>query len=334
MRYLNINKVTENMILGKPVYDENMCLLLGANKRLSKLNISKLKELGYAGVYVFDNIVENNDLEDVISDNLRKNSKESLRQLDIDSVIYYSNKIVEELYSNENICIDLIEMRSYDDYTYSHCVNVAILSTIIGIGMGLSNEELRALSLAGLLHDLGKTKIPTEILNKPDKLTQDEYRIVRRHAEYSYEIIRDNEEIPYITKIAVLLHHENENGTGYPVCLPSNKIYKLAKIIHVADVYDALTSKRPYKEAYNPSEALEFIMGNCDIMFHYETVETFIKYIAPYPIGIEVILSNGLNAIVVKTNRDIPLRPIVKTLSGNIYDLKKILNITIVKVFY
>lgn len=320
------------MILGRPVYDENMCLLLGANKKLTQNNINKLKELGYAGLYILEHINDDADYIDVVSESIRKEAKNSLRLFNLDAVIFYSNKIVEELRSHDSIYIDMMEMRNYDDYTYSHSVNVAILSTIIGIGLGLSNKNLQALSLAGLLHDIGKIRIPEEIIKKPDKLTAEEMEIVQLHPELSYEIIKNNYDIPTPTKVAIRLHHENEDGSGYPYGITSDKIYLLAKILHVADVYDALISKRPYKNAFCPAEAIEYMMGNCGNLFHHEIVTTFIRYVSPYPIGIEVELSTGYRAIVVRTNRICPLRPVVKTNNGIHIDLTLILNITILKI--
>ena len=146
------------------------------------------------------------------------------------------------------------------------------------------NEELEKLSQAALLHDIGKCDVPLEIVNKPAKLTSEEYEEMKRHPEYGLKRLRDGrsqgtEEIHAVVKNAVYSHHENWNGTGYPRGLQGEAIHLFARLIHVADVYDALTAKRAYKDALNPSDAMEYLMANSGAMFDIDVVNTFIKYL-------------------------------------------------------
>ena len=158
-------------------------------------------------------------------------------------------------------------------------------------------------------------------MKKPARLTMAEYRQVQEHARYSYDILNENLFISARTKQGVLHHHENEDGTGYPDRLVGDEIPPYAKIIHVADVYDALTSKRPYKKPYALSEALEYLMGGSNVLFDREVVEAFIKAVPVYAKGIEVTMTNGERAIVVE-NTSNPLRPIVRFIkSGKDIDL-------------
>lgn len=165
------------------------------------------------------------------------------------------------------VSLDMTDLRTYDDYTYAHSVNVAVICCVIGVGMELSESELTQLATAALLHDLGKLSIPPEILNKPGRLTQEEYQIMKSHATLSYELIRERWDIPANVKTAVLYHHENVDGSGYPQGIDASQQSLFIRILHVADVYDALVSKRPYKEPYSPYEASEYLMGACGIMF-------------------------------------------------------------------
>jgi len=228
--------------------------------------------------------------------------------------------------------METINISTYDNYTYTHSVNVDILSVILGVACGLRDDELKKLSQAALLHDIGKTCVPIEIINKPGRLTEEEYAEVKKHPYYGYNMLRDNFDVSSVARNAILSHHENEDGSGYPRALAGDKIHLFAKIIHVADVYDALTTKRVYKDAMNPADALEYLMGNSERMFDKDLVATFLEYVAPYPLGVQVELSNGQKALVVKNNRSMLSRPVVRLNSGAKVDLMEHLDITIVRM--
>lgn len=163
--------------------------------------------------------------------------------------------------------------------------------------------------------------IPPEILDKPAKLTDEEFEIIKNHSNLGYEKVKDNYNISSTIKVAIKEHHENQDGSGYPLHLKGDEIHIFAKIIHVADVYDALVSKRSYKKAYKPSEAIEYLMANVGNMFDLNVVITFLKYIAVYPIGPKVVLSTGQEAQVIRQNIGVPLRPVVALDKNNVIDL-------------
>ena len=163
-------------------------------------------------------------------------------------------------------------------------------------------------------------------------MTEAEYAEVKKHPMYGYNMLRDNYDISSVARNAILSHHENEDGSGYPRGLTSEKIHLFAKIIHVADVYDALTTKRVYKEAMNPADAMEYLMANATRMFDKDLVAMFMEYVAPYPLGVQVELSTGQKALVVKNNRSMLSRPTVRLDGGATIDLIEHLDITIVKM--
>ena len=328
MRFLSIEKVEPSMVLCRPVYDGDMNLLLGANKTLTSTNIKRIKSLGFKGVYVYDNFHDNDDIQDIISPETILEAARAVKNVDIEAAMYYSNRIVDDLISAKDRYIQLVELKTYDDYTYRHCVNVAVLSCIIGFGMNLSHKKLVQLALSGLLHDIGKSKIPDEILNKPERLTNEEFEIMKSHTELGYEMVKDNTMVSSLVKTGIKFHHENIDGSGY-YGKKGNEIPLFARIIHVADVYDALVSKRPYKKALQVSEALEYLMGACGTLFDKTCVEIFLKYITPYPIGAEVTLSNEEKGIVIRTNKNALQRPVIKCYDGEEIDLLKVLNVTI-----
>lgn len=318
MRYLNIEKVNPGMILAKEVYDDDGRVLLSLNTKLTKEYITRLSIRGYQGVYIEDELSKGIQIEEVITIELRNKAAEAVKNGDIDSLKNIAKDIVGQLLDKDkSISLDIQDLRTYDNYTYKHSVNVAVISTIIGIYLSYDDESLWELCLAALMHDIGKTKIDPAIINKPARLTMSEYRLVQEHARYSYDILDENGLIPARAKQGVLHHHENEDGTGYPDRLVGDEIPPYAKIIHVADVYDALTSKRPYKKPYALSEAIEYLMGGSNVLFDRKAVEAFLEAVPVYAKGIEVTMTNGEKAIVV-SNTSNPLRPIVRLINSGV----------------
>ncbi|MBQ6996667.1 MAG: HD-GYP domain-containing protein [Lachnospiraceae bacterium] len=331
MRYVKAEHLEKGMVLVYTLYDNNEKILLKANRKLTQNYINRIQQLDIMGLYVFedDEICEHTP---TVSEQTRLKAIKSLKRLNIDDCIYIANNIVEEIRESESMIVETINLSSYDNYTYTHSVNVDILSVILGVACGLRDDELRRLSQAALLHDIGKTCVPIEILNKPGKLTEEEFAEVKKHPQYGYNMLKDNYDVSSVTRNAILSHHENEDGSGYPRNLTSEHIHLFAKIIHIADVYDALTTKRVYKDAMNPADALEYLMGNAERMFDKELVTIFMDYIAPYPLGVQVELSTGQKGLVVKNNRKMLSRPIVRLEGGALVDLMEHLDITIVKL--
>lgn len=331
MRYVRVEHLEKGMVIVNTLYDSNDKVLLKANRRLTQNYINRIQQMDIVGLYVF----EDDEIEEhtpIISEQTRLKAIKSLKRLNIDDCIFIANSIVEEIRESESMIVETINLSTYDNYTYSHSVNVDILSVILGVACGLRDDELRKLSQAALLHDIGKTCVPIEIINKPGRLTEEEYEEVKQHPRYGYNMLRDNYEVTSVARNAILSHHENEDGSGYPRGLTSEKIHLFAKIIHIADVYDALTTKRVYKDAMNPADALEYLMGNAECMFHKDLVTTFLEYVAPYPLGVQVELSTGQKAIVVKNNRSMLSRPVVRLDGGATLDLLTHLDVTIVKL--
>ena len=205
--------------------------------------------------------------------------------------------------------------------------------------MGLERGDLFELGLGAILHDIGKIFIPKEILNKDQKLTPEEFEEIKSHSIRGYTFLADQWNIPAQANAVVLSHHEKYDGTGYPHNLRGKTIPPYGRIAAIADVFDALTSNRPYRKALSPSEALEYIMGNGGIHFDPQIIGTFVEGIALYPVGTKVELNNGMHGIVVKNYPNLGTRPVVKILSDAkeqvYYDLSNdfsLLNVTITGV--
>ena len=333
MRFVPVDEIQPGMIIIKNIYDENGRKLLGRNKKMTVPLIDKIRYLGYPGIYIYDNYSEHEEFEEIINEETRIDILRALKNHHLEQIFFLSNKIVDDLLDQEEIHLDFNTLRHYHNSTYEHSLNVAIAAVTCGIGMELNNKQLRELALAAMFHDIGKECIPLEILDKPGPLTPEERAIINCHPVFGYEMLKERNEFPSTVRVSILQHHENDDGTGYPGGLHSDQIYLYARIIHVADVFDALLSRRDYKEEYSALETIEYLMANCDRMFNYKVVTTFLNYVTVYPVGVTVTLSTGKKAHVIKNRNEFALRPVVMTEDGTILDLAldhNCLNVTIV----
>lgn len=322
MRYISIQNVKENDIAASDVTSPDGVLMVGKGSVLTRGVIDRLQSMGFKGIYIGDEISEDIVVSDAISPQLRKLAKECIRTLDVKGSVDISKSIIKEIMDKQISALEMNDIRAFDDYTYAHSVNVAVLSCVIGIAMKLDQKALLDLVNAAILHDFGKMRIPEEVINKQERLTGSEYELVKNHVIYSHEIIENSRDITEEVKEAVLAHHENEDGSGYPRGLADEEIPLIAKIIHVADVYDALISDRPYKKGYAPWEATEYLMGGCGINFNRQVVDRFIKLVPIYPRGSEVMLSSGELCVVLANKGNNNLRPVVRNVAtGETIDL-------------
>jgi len=252
------------------------------------------------------------------------------RELDYEKINRISGSFYENIRSNFAVIECMKQIKNADEYTYSHCVNVSLYSMLIGKWLKLPENEIRLLMIAGLLHDVGKAKVPFEILNKPGPLTQKEFEVIKKHSEYGYEIIKDIPGIDGKVKNAVLMHHEKENGKGYPFGTKGADISYFAKIISIADVFDALTSERVYKSRLTPFDTFrEFERigigeGNYDIRI----LLTFLYNISQYYTGSKVKMSTGKVGEIIYIPPHNISRPVVREADGYIdLSVRKDMNI-------
>ena len=239
----------------------------------------------------------------------------------IDETENVSNELLHAITDDDAVAIDISILKVSDEYTFKHSVDVATMAMIIGKNYGLTKDEIREIGISGLLHDVGKSKVPTEILNKPAKLDEKEFEIMKNHSLLGYNILKENKKFPMSIMSGVLQHHEKINGTGYPMGVTGDKIGKYAKIIAVADVYDALVTERPYKTGFAKREAIEMIMAMTQEL-DIKAMKSFLKSVILYPVDSVVKLSNGQVAKVVENNPLNALRPkVVEIETGTVYDL-------------
>ena len=217
--------------------------------------------------------------------------------------------ILESLDRNADALVGLCKLRQTDDYTYTHCINVSVFAVMFARGMGATGEQLHAIGMGGLFHDLGKALIPLRVLNAPRKLSDGELEIMRRHPTLGYDQLKDVHGVPQEVLQVVLEHHEKFNGQGYPRGLTHKEISFAGQVASLADVFDALSSKRVYKEALPLSKALSIMYSMRDKDFASGMLERFIRLLGVYPVGSVVELEDGSCGVVSASNPVSPLRP-------------------------
>lgn len=332
MRYLGITKLKKGMVLGQDIYGGQGQTLFPQGTALEHEDIQKLQKLGCPGIYLEDPLGKGVASPLAISQGLRRRSLEmayglfqdsslpDIRQEDIQGL---AEDLVRELTAHKDPIYNMRDIKIYDDYTYFHSLNVAVLSVILGIPYGLGQEELAELALAGLLHDIGKRYVEAEVLNAKRMLTDEERVLIVQHPKLGYEFLQKHYGFPQEVCHNVLEHHEWYNGCGYPLRKSGSEIPLYARIVKMADVYDAMTSKLPYHDPLEPAVAAEYIIENAGAEFDPELVGIFQRRVALYPTGSEVLLSDGRQAIVMENFEGAMQLPRVKVLpSGDLLDLK------------
>lgn len=356
MRFVPINCAKEGTFLAQTLFDEDGRVLLAEGARLTLPLIERIKSIGIHSIYIKDEYSAN-EIEDVIKPQLRQKAikvlretfqnlqqhveqtagiqknaahkkQQKMQELHFQSLQAVAKEILDQLMSSKNLLINLVDIKSMDNYTYQHCVNVAILSLVMGIRLQYNTYQLYELCMGALLHDIGKVFVPKEIILKPGKLTTAELDSIQQHPRLGYNYVKDSYDVPGASKVIILQHHEKADGGGYPDGRTAEATHPFSKVVAIADVYDALTSDRPYRRALSPSEALEYIMGCGGSHFDYELVEVFCKIIIPYPVGTYVQLSSKDIAVIEEIQPLFPLRPKVKIIrSENLQKIDQLIDL-------
>jgi putative nucleotidyltransferase with HDIG domain len=224
------------------------------------------------------------------------------------------DNLAQAVVHNRSALMALTALKDYDDYTFTHMVNVSILTMAQARGLGIDGPLLREIGLAALMHDIGKVRTPSEILNKPDKLTDEEFTIMRRHVVDGAEILRGTPEIPSLAPIVAFEHHLRLDGTGYPLGVTRPTLNLATMLCGIADVYDAMRSQRKYQQAYPSERILAVLQRNDGTQFDQNLVRRFVQVLGIYPVGNLVRLNTGEVAIVLQVHAPDPYRPKVRVL--------------------
>jgi len=343
MRCVNVSNLKPGDVLGRSIYDNIGRALLVEQTVLTQDFIKRLIGHRVVSVYIDDPKCPLGG-EDILSQNTRHVAINTLREIatgisqtSLTSKQDYGRRvsllvedIIEELLSRKDSLINVIDLKDYDNYTYAHSVNVTVLSVVTGISLGLEYSRLKSLGMGALLHDVGKIFVPLEVLNKSGKLTTEEFAQIKKHPEQGFFKVKEDDILDAPARAVILQHHEKIDGSGYPGNRRGKDIHELAKIVAIADVYDALTSDRPYRTRWAPAQGLEYIYSIAGSHLEVDIVAKFVRNIAPFPLGSLVQCSNGMIGYVVE-NEINPHRPILQVGDQKV-DLNNELNITITNI--
>jgi HD-GYP domain-containing protein (c-di-GMP phosphodiesterase class II) len=355
MMYLaSIGDLKEGDILAKNIYTSDGKLLLGAGRRLNKKYINKLDKVGINHIYLKDNRLKELKKEDIeiIPEEIRKEAiiiaRDCIKKIiDADTGLNHQEKhqlyriiadIIDTITINKKILNCIKDIRLLQDELFFHLTNVTVLSLVVGKQLGYEKERLMELGIGAFLHDVGKIKVPLEIINKPGRLTDEEFEEVKKHTTYGYQILGNIEGIPEVSARIAYLHHERCDGSGYPKGISRRYIDEYARIVAIADVFDSMINDRVYRSSIKVKEVIEYLYTTfTENKMDRELVERFLRMVTPYPIGTKVKLNIGCEAVVTRVNETMKLRPVVKVLNFSgldrdfIIDLSKDLNIDIIE---
>lgn len=324
MRLIGIISAKPGDMLGETILSKDGSIMLKQGVILTQRYIDKLIELGIGYLYIEDDMLDDLKHQDpqfleIKRDVVKLLSKSFINlqfrdtKPDLNNTVQTIVDLVDYLLNHKEISNNhLTEIKTHDNYTYVHSLNTCVIALFFGIQLSYPKSRLIDLGVGALLHDIGKTKIPKEILNKSGKLTEEEFAIMKSHSILGYEMV---EKLGYISERAkkvILEHHERIDGSGYPKGLDEKKISKFAKITAISDVYDAIISDRVYRKGVSGNEAYEFILGGAGTFFEWELVNIFKNNFSIYPLGVCVKLSNGHEGFVVRDNKGFPDRPVVR----------------------
>ena len=338
-KLIDIEELKPGMILAKDIEFEGR-VLIGEGISISESIVERLKKqymLQKIEVYTDEpNIYENmilkkeKSIEEIeesfnkLTENMKDmfNNISNIKNNGMEEVREFAKKIQEELKSTSSVIKNIVIKGSGDDAIYRHSVNVAALSSILGKWIGLDETKINLLTYSAILHDFGKTKINEKILNKTEPLRNSEFKEIATHPVIAYNYIKEIAFLDNSVSYGVLMHHEREDGSGYPLGIKEDKIHIFAKIIAIADVFDVVNSNRGYKKKKGALEALEIIKEESLGKLNYEYSNIFLNHIVNYYMGENVLLNNGNVCKIIQVDLNNISRPLLLGENGFL-DLKK-----------
>ncbi len=326
MRRISAKYAQPGMVLGYPVYDNFGTKLLTAHTKLDEDCLKVLLNNVITEIFIEDWHVADIPVAPLISPELEGRAARALRKLHTESAgkMNVSDKNIYDISTAANAMAEELTLTSVgevtvaaiavqEDYIYVQPVKTALISLAMGQALGYRMSDLAALGIAALLKDIGYILLPREIIQKPDVLTNDELSKLQQHPKYGYNLLRQHSSCSNEIATAVLQHHEQWNGNGYPLGLKSTNTSRLAQIIAIADKYTALLSKRPgNKKVYMPHDAIEYVMAYSGEYFNPELVELFVRRVACYCSGLTVKLNTGEIGIISDAKLGFVGRPVVR----------------------
>ncbi|RPF50339.1 HD-GYP domain-containing protein [Aquisalibacillus elongatus] len=333
--------------LAHPIIDSYGRVLLQKEVIFTEKLIKRLSDLDFKYVYIEDELSDDIIPQNIIDEELRieaisnirntfkvfhqykkKKHQQYMLEQSVNTVQQTVNDIIGVVDQHDEILSIMSDIFMFDDYLYNHSVNVTVYTLVLAKELNYSSRQIEEIGIGAMLHDIGKVKVPKSIIDKPGKLTDMEFEVVKEHTTYGYEILKQFKGIPSVVANCAYQHHERLDGSGYPLGLKGPNIHEYAKIMAVSDVFDAVTSNRVYRNAFLPHEGLEILYSGSGTQYSQEYINLFRKHISIYPNGAYVTLSDGRSGIIASQTK-IPDRPIVRILDegeqpiskSEVYDL-------------
>ncbi|MDR3562258.1 MAG: HD-GYP domain-containing protein [Negativicutes bacterium] len=352
MLRLSLEHLRPGLVTARNIYNANGSLLLGRDILLDERLIARLANMDIDSVYV-KNPYLSHEAQEILHEKTRvetvkitHNTFQTFRKNGAINVAGLRNAIkmiIEDVVDNKQVLIHLTDIRTHDDYTFSHSINTCLIAAVIGLKMRLTELQLQELALGVILHDIGKMLIAPEVLNKKEPLAADEWQIIKGHSQAGFDVLRQQSAIPLLAAHIAYQHHENFDGSGYPRGLAGEEIHRYARIAAIADLYDAITSDRPYRPALLPHEAYEVVLASRGTKLDPAITDIFLENVALFPVGTVVLLDTGETGVVAQVLPRLQARPLVKlildkagkaiTEQTRMIDLTQELTRFIVKVF-
>ncbi|NLY75659.1 MAG: HD-GYP domain-containing protein [Firmicutes bacterium] len=324
MKPVQVSALVPGMILAKDVYQNNGILLLNEDTVLTAELITKLKFWGFSEVEIQETPISLKDQEEAaiapqisaahdrvvdITENMM--SSGNAKDIDLNLLRGMVGDLDSQIELNTNVLLNLSHIKTHDNYLFAHVTNVAILAMIIGKELKLSEPELKDLGLSALLHDFGMTRINRDMYDKNKPLSPEEWLEIKRHPDYSLELLKESGSFSEAVLRGIHEHHERIDGSGYPRGIKGADIHLFGKIIAVADVYDACISPRKHRRRMTPYDALKNLLSQPNL-FDIKILKSFVACMAIYPIGSLVKLNTGEIAKVIGINQGAPFRPEIR----------------------
>ena len=323
-----------NKVIGKyaakTIYGPNRHLpLIREGTLIRSSMVEMMRRQGVPWVWVTDTVFPNLQVREIVKqetiDVARRSLGEAFRSVQESRVPSEASSlrlanavsaVVDEIVTNKDVLANISHLRDWDNYTFEHSIHVSILSTIIAKHLNMTADQILRLGTGAILHDIGKLVVPQEILQKPSKLTDDEFDVIRQHPRLGWDLVHEGfDHIMPTSSIVVLQHHERSDGSGYPQGLKGEDIYIFSRIVAVADVFDALRSERNYRPVYPPRLVLQILREEAGTKLDARAMEALLSHVAVIPDGEIVRLTNGLLGAVVEANPEHPLQPVVEVVA-------------------
>lgn len=330
MRLISIDVLKKGMVVGRTIWNEAGHPLLHKDVIVTSRIVERLRELNIQYLYIEDDISNGIEIEETVAPTKRieavknitktfnevKQAKSSQASYVLDQQSKVIGLIVEDILNSitnsDEVLMVLTDVYLFDEYIYQHSFQVTMYAIAIAKEMGYPVDDIRIIGIGALLHDVGKLLIPSEILMKPTKLTNEEFEEIKQHTRYGFDLLRNLHSVSLLVAHCAYQHHERIDGSGYPRGLVDFEIHPFAKIIAVADVFDALTSNRVYRNKTLPKEAIGIIEQGKGIQFDERVVEALKRSVVHYANGTIVLLSDGRRGIVSKQNLVDVTRPWIR----------------------